>query len=169
MDLETGEMSIADRETGELPAVHLLNSETGEKECNYSCPPQRQHRSSFRIPKPTITLRNPPALSRTTTDEETTSAITPALMFFLPTAFFFNPLLALVLASAEVSCHIWAHKKNKALRDKGVYYRSPLHVFVSQFCGSCREKSAADKINKIQEKRSRGRGCGIECVRQIVT
>lgn len=42
-------------------------------------------------------------------------------------------------------------------------------MFVSQFCGSCREKNSADKINRIQEKRSRGRGCGIECVRQIVT
>lgn len=165
MDYETGEMSLADRETGELPAVHLLNSETGEKECNYTCPPQHRHqtRSSFRIPNPTPQRSTPARV------EDETSAITPALMFFLPTAFFFNPLLALVLASAEVSCHIWTHKKNKALREKGVYYRSPLHLFVSQFCGSCREKNSADKINKIQEKRSKGRGCAFECVRQIVT
>lgn len=162
MDYETGEMDLADRETGELPAVHLLNCETGEKECNYSCPPQRRPKSSFRIP-------NPSSHRSTPKTEEEGAAITPALMFFLPTAFFFNPLLALVLASAEVTCHIWAHKKNKALRDTGVYYRSPLHVFISQFCGSCREKNAADKINKIQEKRSRIRSCGIECVRQIVT
>lgn len=163
MDYETGEMNLADRETGELPAVHLLNSETGEKECNYSCPTERRRpKSSFRIPIP-VSRRSTPK-----TEEETT-AITPALMFFLPTAFFFNPLLALVLASAEVTCHIWTHKKNKTLRDTGVYYRSPLHIFISQFCGTCREKDAADKINKIQEKRSRGRGCGIECVRQIVT
>lgn len=156
-------MSLADRETGELPAVHLLNSETGEKECNYTRPLElRPSRSSFRIPNPSPHKSHPK-------EEKDICAITPALMFFLPTAFFFNPLLALVLASAEVTCHIWTHKKNKALREKGMYYRSPLHIFISQFCGSCREKNSADKINKIQEKRSRGRSCGIECVRQIVT
>lgn len=163
MDYETGETRMADRETGELPAICLLNSETGEKECNYSGPPQRRRpNTTFRIP-------NSVAVKSSPKSEDEMAAITPALMFFLPTAFFFNPLLALVLASAEVTCHIWTHKKNKSLRGKGVYYRSPLHIFISQFCGSCREKNSAEKINQIQEKRSRNRGCVIECVRQIVT
>lgn len=161
MDFETGETSLADRETGELPATRLLNSETGEQECNYACPPQlRRTRPSFRVPRSPPGRRPPPP---------DTCAITPALMFFLPTAFFFNPLLALVLVSAEIGCHAWSHRRNRRLRGTDAErFRSPLHVFVREFCGSCRERAASDKINQMHE-RCRARRCGIECVRQIVT
>ncbi|CAH2237532.1 jg9784 [Pararge aegeria aegeria] len=45
------------------------------------------------------------------------------------------------------------HKKNKNLKDKTLYYRSPFHVITSTFCGWCRECDMASKIGQIQDKR----------------
>lgn len=168
MDYETGEPICADRETGELPAVPIVNVETGEKECNYTCPRESsESRRTFKIPR---------IYSPKVGEEEDISIVTfpsdkisPALMFLLPTAFLFNPVFAIFLGFIEMVAHAWAHSKNRKLENSGIYYQSPLHIIVREFCASCREEEATNKIHKIQERRSKLKKCGIECVRQIVT
>lgn len=168
MNPETGEENIADSETGESPAIWKLNAETGEHECNYVCPVQRrQTKKIFKIPNMYMTdIQVQPKTSWSTLQS---GSISPIVMFLLPTAFFFNPFIVIVLFMIEAYLHTWAHKKNKQLRDSPLYYQSPMHAVVSQFCASCREEESANKINKIQEHRNKLKGCGIECVRQIVT
>lgn len=168
MDCETGEENFIDSETGECLSRLQLNLETGEDESNYGTP-NYYRKKIFKIPNNNTPYNvRKPNHSSDVSDIESGS-IASALMYLLPTAFFFNPLIAVVLFIIEMSLHAWAHKKNKKLRDSTVYYQSPLHIIVSEFCAACREEVSSNKINKIQEKRSKLKGCGIECVRQIVT
>lgn len=169
MYTDTEKDIIADRETGELPAIVKINAETGEEECNYRCPMQRyQPKRIFRIPSMYLRAveESPPKTSWSTLQS---GSISPIVMFLLPTAFFFNPFIVLLLFVIETSLHTWAHKINKQLRDSPLYYESPMHALASQFCAACKEEESANKINKIQLHRNKLKGCGIECVRQIVT
>uniref|UniRef100_A0A1B0FGL6 Uncharacterized protein n=1 Tax=Glossina morsitans morsitans TaxID=37546 RepID=A0A1B0FGL6_GLOMM len=62
-------------------------------------------------------------------------------ILLIPTLFCFNVYAALVVMLIELFFHIWAHFKNGLNMDKNIYYRSPLHVVTSQFCGKCRSES----------------------------
>lgn len=169
MNTETRKESIADCETGEVLAIVKINEETGEEECNYKCPIQRRPtKRIFKVPSIYLTEIEelPSKITKSTLES---GSVFPIIMFLLPTAFFFNPFIVIVLFMIETSLHTWAHKINNKLRDSPLYYESPMHALVSHFCAACREEESADKINKIQEHRNKLKGCGIECVRQIVT
>lgn len=169
MDSETGEENYIDSETGELLSPYQLNLETGEEETSYRSSWQHRVRRTFKIPSSTPTIAPVTPKVRNQKAPMQSGSVSPALMFLLPTAFFFNPFIAALLFVIEMSLHTWAHKKNRRLRDPTVFYQSPMHIIVSEFCAACLDEQTSNKINKIQEQRSRMKGCGIECVRQIVT
>lgn len=153
MDLETGEvqMSVCDRETGEMPASPRLNSETGEPEMNFTQPTARR---SFRIPQGYI--RQPceqpdHQQCHLPADDFRNTRMSSVILFLLPTVIF-APVVAIFLGVLEISLHIWAHKKNKSLRGSDIFYQSPLHVIVSEFCACCIDENSKKKITKMQDK-----------------
>jgi len=179
MDSETGE-SFRDKETGEMPASAKVNLETGESEINRSRPEKQNNTRKFRIPSKqpppkqnslnTIKRANKSLVPVKAPQIFNTNDVTPCLLFLLPTTLFFYPILAACISFIEVVLHVWAHKKNKKLTNKDIYYQSPLHIFVSEFCGSCREERSKDKIISIQDKRNyKFIKYSIDCVHGIVT
>lgn len=79
-------------------------------------------------------------------------------LLLLPTLIF-SPALCALLMIFEIFLHIRCHKKNKTLRDRDIYYRSPFHIITSMFCGVCRDSDAASKIGQIQDKRRNHYDC----------
>ncbi|XP_037932564.1 uncharacterized protein LOC119667327 [Teleopsis dalmanni] len=65
-------------------------------------------------------------------------------LLLIPTLFFFNIYLALLLGIIEMFLHWWAHHKNGLNTNKQIYFRSPLHLLTSQFCAVCRSESEMD-------------------------
>lgn len=55
----------------------------------------------------------------------------------------------------EYIMHRWAHTKNGQNRNPNIYYRSPLHIFTSRFCLSCRVEVAMDRVIKMQDVRTK--------------
>lgn len=159
-DSETGE-SLRDKETGETPAAAKVNLETGESEINRTMP-EKPNTRKFRIPSTNPQPKPKSQLSIKKNDTKTSnnhsfrnsSDVTPCILFLLPTALCFYPAIAAFITIIEVILHVWAHKKNKTLSNKDVYYQSPLHIFVSEFCGACKEKRSASKITNLQDKRN---------------
>lgn len=158
MDEETGELAGRDCETGEwLPYIPECDSETGESE-NSATMPQR---TKFRI--------NNYHGNRHCCQKPLTRDMSPALLFLLPTLFFYPGLATLIIALLEVTIHMWAHKKNKTLTNKSVYYKSPMHIVASEFCAKCRDERTMDKVGKLQDKRAHRFKCHYEYVKRIVT
>lgn len=175
MDSETGEC-YRDKETGELPAVAKVNLETGETEINHTMP-EKESRKRFRVPNNNPTKKSMPRSQtkqyHVPPDGDThfsTSDVVPCVLFLLPTTLCFYPIIAAFLSIVEVILHVWAHKKNKTLPNKEVWYQSPLHIFVREFCGACKEQRSVNKITMIQDKRNyKFIKYGIDYVRGIVT
>lgn len=69
--------------------------------------------------------------------------------------FFFTRICAVLAVLIELSIHVWAHKKNCRNLNPNIYYRSPLHIFTSQFCIVCRHESSMDQVIKLQDQRSK--------------
>ena len=65
-------------------------------------------------------------------------------LFLIPTLFFFNTYVFLVLAVLEILLHMASHCKNTLTMNKNIYYRSPLHILTSQHCALCRAESERD-------------------------
>lgn len=74
-------------------------------------------------------------------------------LFLIPSLFLCFRLCAPLIGIIEIALHVWAHKKNSKNTDENVYYRSPLHIFTSQFCAVCRNKAQMDQVSRLQEKR----------------
>lgn len=55
----------------------------------------------------------------------------------------------------EYAMHAWAHMKNGQNNNPGIYYRSPLHIFTSRFCPSCRVVVAMDRVIRMQDERTK--------------
>ncbi|KOC61532.1 hypothetical protein WH47_05136 [Habropoda laboriosa] len=53
----------------------------------------------------------------------------------------------------EVSLHVWAHHKNKALKNANVYFRSPFHAISSEFCALCQNETCMNRVGKMQQIR----------------
>lgn len=169
MNWETGE-GLPDQETGELPAVPRLDSETGEMEMNCTRPSVPIQRKPFKIPKNYLEKPSESKINTCMTKNVSipTNKISPALLLLLP--IFFLPAIGVVISIVEILIHMWAHKKNKKLRHTNRYYQSPFHIFVCEFCKLCIDENAANKITKLQDKRhSRFAKYGIEYVRRVVT
>ncbi|KAH8305719.1 hypothetical protein KR059_008139, partial [Drosophila kikkawai] len=70
------------------------------------------------------------------------------LLFLVPTLFCYNFFIGALLAVIEIFLHMMSHHKNSLTMQKGLYFRSPLHVLSSQFCAVCRTESDS-KYNRI--------------------
>ncbi|XP_044263426.1 uncharacterized protein LOC123010507 [Tribolium madens] len=152
-----------DEETGE--ALLNRNIETGEDEYISSVAPLRK--KTFKIP-PTYTKKA--KNGKKTINLDLSPTFSTALLFLLPTTIFFYPILGILAVMVEAVIHVWAHRKNKSLKNQHLYYQSPLHIICKEFCGSCREEESKMKISKIQEKRAdKIKKYGLEYVRRIVT
>lgn len=157
MDSETGEQD-RDQETGEwLPYISECDSETGESE-NSTAAPQR---AKFRI--------NPQHQRRCCKKPITTRDLSPAILLLLPTLFVYPGLTTIIVAFLEVVIHMWAHKKNKTLTNKNIYYKSPMHIVASEFCAKCRDERTMDKVGKLQDRRAHRFKSHYEYVKRIVT
>lgn len=55
----------------------------------------------------------------------------------------------------EFLMHAYTHKMNGQNCNPGIYYRSPLHIFTSRFCPSCRLEVAMDRVIKLQDQRTK--------------
>lgn len=75
-------------------------------------------------------------------------------MFLLITSMLvFTELAIALMFVLEIALHVWAHKKNSQNNNPGQYYRSPLHIYTSQYCNVCRDQSDMEQVGRIQEKR----------------
>ncbi|KAH8345727.1 hypothetical protein KR067_002399, partial [Drosophila pandora] len=70
------------------------------------------------------------------------------LLFLVPTLFCYNFVIGATLAVIEIFLHMMSHHKNSLTMQKGLYFRSPLHVLSSQFCAICRTECDS-KYNRI--------------------
>ncbi|XP_012266239.2 uncharacterized protein LOC105691966 [Athalia rosae] len=78
---------------------------------------------------------------------------TSPIMLLIPIIFYFRWVIV-VLMCLECFLHIWAHHKNKYLKDADVYFRSPFHSISSEFCALCQSKTCMDRIGKMQAIRA---------------
>lgn len=53
----------------------------------------------------------------------------------------------------KVILHMWAHHKNKTLKNASVYFRSPFHAISAEFCALCRNENCMNRIGKLQQIR----------------
>ncbi|KAB0796871.1 hypothetical protein PPYR_10932 [Photinus pyralis] len=147
MDFETGE-AVRDEETGEM-LVPAVNLETGETEINSSAPDAQTRCRKFRIANLV-----PSKQEADTVNEYITSDMMPCLIFLFCATLFLNPIVIACMGAFEICLHVWAHKKNKKLTSANICYQSPLHIFVCEFCGKCKEERAKKKITNLQDKRN---------------
>lgn len=164
MDLETGE-TVRDEETGET-LIPVVNLETGETEIHSTSTNTQNRSRKFRIPHQHTSQK---ATEINESKCFITSDIVPCLIFLFSATLFFNPIVIACLGTLEVCLHVWAHKKNKKIIHKNIYYQSPLHIFVCEFCGKCLEERSKKKITRIQDKRNyKFIKYSIDCSRGIV-
>ncbi|XP_067613231.1 uncharacterized protein [Eurosta solidaginis] len=77
--------------------------------------------------------------------------------FLIPTFFCFKVGFYLILMIIETILHLRSHHKNVLNSNKAYFFRSPLHLLTSQFCGICRgEKEMDIEIFKMLNKQMRG-------------
>ncbi|KAJ3662696.1 hypothetical protein Zmor_007031 [Zophobas morio] len=153
-----------DAETGE--EITRLNLETGEVEFIITSKKLPAKPKVFRIPTSCMNLKKREEKIKF----DSSPTFTAALVFLLPTTIFFSPILGLLVVLIEVIIHVWAHRKNKLIRHKNLYYQSPLHIICKEYCGACKEEESKIKITKFQEKRAdKFKKYGFEYFKRIVT
>lgn len=74
-------------------------------------------------------------------------------LFLIPSLFFFFRITALLMLFCELIMHLWAHRKNSRNTDETVFYRSPLHLFTSEFCGICKSDTGMKRLGQMQDRR----------------
>lgn len=166
--------TFVDEETGESISVPVSgcdvrgplvssvnNAETGEPEMNVvGIGSTKSRRTPFQIPKEvkeTLSSKKGSKRRKNLMDLEPVPVgasfgqINPICLFFLAVLCFrwFLPVLMFV----ELSLHIWAHHKNKALKDSIVYFRSPFHGISCEFCALCQNETCMDRVGKMQQIR----------------
>lgn len=164
VDEETGEsISLPDSDCEIRQLVSSINNaETGEPEINIvGIETTKSRRIRFQIPKEvkeTLSVKD-----RTLKKNEnlmdlepvpagaTFGQVNPVCLFFLAVLCFcwFLPVLMFL----EMSLHIWAHHKNKTLKDANVYFRSPFHGVSSEFCALCQNETCMNRVGKMQQIR----------------
>lgn len=171
MDFETGE-DYVDQETGEVADQGLLDSETGEIELIRK-QPNLAAKKPFKVPPAYIKQSESCDPNKAATKRLVLTNASPfsPMIFLFPSVFFFMPIMACILAVVEMALHAWAHRKNSILRSNNInfiYFQSPMHGLISQFCAKCRYESTQDAIGKLQDKWNRRFfKFGMECVKQI--
>ncbi|XP_048006253.1 uncharacterized protein LOC125241701 [Leguminivora glycinivorella] len=145
-----------DDETGEI-ITYVVNDETGEPTPS-ACPAVPGPRAAAAPPPETIKF--PKGYMSETKKFQMlkeniirgSNVFSPRLLL-IPMAAVWPALLVMFLMIAEVFIHICCHKQNKSLKDPSLYYRSPLHMLTSIFCGECRESEMSSKIGQMQDQR----------------
>jgi len=170
-DIETGEFVLLpvddacdslteyDNETGEFDAT--ISSLKVRKTANFLIPknliaPQDDPKKCCIDPNDTFTLSKKEQVI--TLQEEIIlgcNKTSHRLFLIVASLFFFTRIVAVVAILIELSIHVWAHKKNFKNMNPNIYYRSPLHIFTSQFCIVCRHESSMDQVIKLQDQRNK--------------
>ncbi|XP_066588955.1 uncharacterized protein [Prorops nasuta] len=156
-----------DEETGESMIEPLFNDvnrnfinrvnnvETGEPEIDVYSSTTRSRKVPFQIPKQEKEKRSKNRNGLMDVEPVPVGAsfgeINP-ICLFLSAIVYFRWLLALIMIF-EVAFHIWAHHKNKALKDASVYFRSPFHAISAEFCALCQNETCMNRIGKFQQIR----------------
>ncbi|CAL7933548.1 unnamed protein product [Xylocopa violacea] len=164
VDEETGEsisLPASDCKIG--PYVSSINNvETGEPEINVvGIETTKNRRIRFQIPKEvkeTLSAKDG-SLKKSENlmdlDPVPVGAsfgqINPICVLFLA-ALCFRWLLP-VLMFIETSLHIWAHHKNKTLKNASVYFRSPFHAISAEFCALCQNETCMNRVSKMHQIR----------------
>lgn len=164
---------LIDEETGESLVQPLYeyearrygkpvnNVETGEPEVNVESGTVKSRRVPFQIPKEVKqSLSKKEKLmkkSKGLMDVEPVPVgasfgqINP-ICLFLPAIIYFRWFLMLLMLF-EVALHVWAHHKNKALKNASVYFRSPFHAISAEFCALCQNETCMNRVGKMQQMR----------------
>jgi hypothetical protein len=121
------------------------DAETGENEWNTS--------SVQKARRPPVVFHIPQSLlqNNLTNDKCLTHVIC-----LLPALLFFPALTVAICLFTEVSMHCWFHKwerKRKACENIECYHLSPLHKFVSAFCGHCQSDRLFQEIGKVKARK----------------
>ncbi|XP_035717231.1 uncharacterized protein LOC118439604 [Vespa mandarinia] len=163
IDEETGESLIQSfRDNVEIHDTvgSVNNVETGEPEVNFvRTATQRSRKIPFQIPKQ-VKDNMMPKKSGCKLDNMEMEPVPIGSSFgqvnpiclFLPAIIYSRWFLALLMIF-EVILHVWAHHKNKSLKNAGVYFRSPFHAISSEFCALCQNETCMDRVGKLQQKR----------------
>ena len=164
VDEETGEsISVP---AGECEITRLINSvnnaETGEPEISLvGTETTKNRRMRFQIPKEVKeTLSSKDSCSKKNKNllalEPVPVVSTPGQMrpicILLLAILCFRWLIP-VLTLLELSLHVWAHHKNKSLKNSSVYFRSPFHAISSEFCALCQNETCMDRVGKMHQIR----------------
>ncbi|TGZ46711.1 uncharacterized protein LOC143907569 [Temnothorax americanus] len=140
----TDSTTINDAETGE-PEVSLMDHDTVT--CHLKKVP-------FQIPKE---VKEKTSKKRHHMELEPVPAgasfgqINP-ICLFLPAIIYFRWFLALLMLF-EVVLHVWAHHKNKSLKNANVYFRSPFHDISAEFCALCQNETCMNRVGKMHQIR----------------
>lgn len=89
-------------------------------------------------------------------------------LFLIPSIFFFTKVIGAIIMVLEILIHIWAHHKNKRNTNPSIYYRSPLHIITSQFCGICRNEFEMEQVSKLQDRRTKNRRLNLKVVTRTI-
>lgn len=138
-----------------IESMTINDAETGEPEVNHTDNTIRGHRRvPFQIPKE---IKEKSLKKRHLTELEPVPVgasfgqINP-ICLFLPAIIYFRWFLALLMLF-EVILHMWAHHKNKALKDASVYFRSPFHDISAEFCALCQNETCMNRVGKLHQIR----------------
>ncbi|XP_012279466.1 uncharacterized protein LOC105699213 [Orussus abietinus] len=159
------EGNLVDEETGEILAKLEgpgNNAETGEPEAPSMTEFGARRRVPFQIPREFKDgLAGMEGSSRTRRPSDADMEPVPVgtsfgqinpVLLFLP-AIVYSCWFLVLLTIFEVVCHVWAHHKNKILKDANVYFRSPFHSISSEFCALCQSENCMNRVEKLQEIR----------------
>ncbi|XP_053971185.1 uncharacterized protein LOC128894479 [Hylaeus anthracinus] len=164
---------FVDEETGEsisLPASEyeirrhvaaVNNVETGEPEISVVGTETKSRRMRFQIPKEvkeTLSTKDGSLKKSENLMELEPVPVGTCFGQIHPICLFLMALVCFrwflpVLSFLELSLHIWAHHKNKALKNASVYFRSPFHAISSEFCAVCQNETCMDRVGKMQQIR----------------
>ncbi|XP_050464329.1 uncharacterized protein LOC126858222 [Cataglyphis hispanica] len=159
-----------DKETGEdlihpfvdydichsMDSMAINDAETGEPEVNLIDNGIRGHlrRVPFQIPKEVKekSLKKCHLTELEPVPPGTSFGQINPICLFLPAIIYFRWFLALLMIF-EVTLHVWAHHKNKSLKDASVYFRSPFHDISAEFCALCQSETCMNRVGKMHQIR----------------
>lgn len=140
----------------------MNNAETGEPEVNITRTAVRKSKKiPFQIPKQ---VKDDMSKKSSSKRYDNIMEIEPVpvgtsfgqvnpICLFLP-AIIYSRWFLVLLMIFEVTLHVWAHRKNKTLKNASEYYfRSPFHAISSEFCALCQNETCMNRVEKMQQIR----------------
>ncbi|XP_020280220.1 uncharacterized protein LOC109852965 isoform X3 [Pseudomyrmex gracilis] len=160
IDEETGEDLIYPLDDyvirrGSIESTTINNAETGEPEVNLAdCSTVKSHirKVPFQIPqkiKETFSKKRHQMETEPVPAGASFGQINP-ICLFLP-AIIYSRWFFAMLMMFEVILHVWAHRKNKSLKNANVYFRSPFHDISAEFCALCQNETCMNRVGKMHQ------------------